>query len=488
MSSKGFTLIEALITSFVIGTVTVGIFGLFVLTLRTSNESERRIVAVALANEKMELVRNLPYQNVGTAGGVPSGNIPQSESILRNGVTYAVLTDIRYIDDPYDGEIPEGSQEEDRVTICHKPGTQAESTLEVSASALDAHLAHGDTTGACGSSGEGTEAGDEFNADYKQVRIEVRWNSQYDIKPVLLISYVAPAGIEGGDAGGTLDFLALNAAGQAVESATVNIVNTIVDPAIHITTQTNAEGRVVLPGLPESSGSYELSVAKNGYTAEQTYDQTTTFFPDADHSHLSMIAGAVTSKTFFIDLVSSLSIHTQDEDELIVPSIAYTLRGTKPIGTDDDENTLYLVDEAAATDVSGNHNHTGLVWDSYNLTIDGGTTGYDIKETSEVLPLQLDPAENVSLTVVLVPHTPLSLHVTVTDPNSAPLDNATVNLVGTGYNETRGTGIYGQVFFEDLPQTGEYTLDIDAPGYIPANQQIDIDGSERILIPLASSA
>ena len=36
-----------------------------------------------------------------------------------------------------------------QVTICHKPGTPAEQTKEVDAPAVPAHLAHGDTLGAC---------------------------------------------------------------------------------------------------------------------------------------------------------------------------------------------------------------------------------------------------------------------------------------------------------------------------------------------------
>ena len=38
---------------------------------------------------------------------------------------------------------------EDEETICHKPGTPSEKTLTKSGSALEAHLAHGDTVGAC---------------------------------------------------------------------------------------------------------------------------------------------------------------------------------------------------------------------------------------------------------------------------------------------------------------------------------------------------
>lgn len=37
----------------------------------------------------------------------------------------------------------------DKVTLCHKPGTPDEVTIEVSVNALDAHLAHGDRVGTC---------------------------------------------------------------------------------------------------------------------------------------------------------------------------------------------------------------------------------------------------------------------------------------------------------------------------------------------------
>src|SRR5262249_34871179 len=36
-----------------------------------------------------------------------------------------------------------------KVTICHKPGTAAEQTMEVPASALGGHLGHGDFVGVC---------------------------------------------------------------------------------------------------------------------------------------------------------------------------------------------------------------------------------------------------------------------------------------------------------------------------------------------------
>jgi hypothetical protein len=44
---------------------------------------------------------------------------------------------------------PPESGGSERVTICHKPGTPAEKTKTIPASALNDHLGHGDTTGSC---------------------------------------------------------------------------------------------------------------------------------------------------------------------------------------------------------------------------------------------------------------------------------------------------------------------------------------------------
>lgn len=41
------------------------------------------------------------------------------------------------------------AQYDDKVTVCHKPGTPAQKTLAVPAAALEAHLAHGDYAGLC---------------------------------------------------------------------------------------------------------------------------------------------------------------------------------------------------------------------------------------------------------------------------------------------------------------------------------------------------
>lgn len=437
-SSRGFTIIEVTITIFLIGTVVVGIFGLFILALRSAQDSSRRVVATALANERMEMVRNLPYLNVGTMGGVPNGSVPQSEVVVRSGLTYAVGTDIRYVDDPFDGE----------------------------------------------------SGGDTYSADYKQVRVEVSWENPNNTASVLFVTHIVPQGIEGGDLGGTLDFQVLDADGVGVASAEIHLVNDTVDPPIDLTTYANSDGELLLPGLTESADSYEISVTNSGFTSEQTYDVTPTFIPDADHSHLSMIIQTTTSKTFFIDNVASVNIHTQDDSLAALADIPYTFQGTKTIGVDDLGQPVYVVAEDATTSSNGNNGHADLVWDSYNMLIDGLATGYDIKETNLPLPLVVNPGDTIDLDVTLVPHTSLSLHVTVVDSMGDPIDNATVQLVNSSeaYDETLGTGAVGQVFFSDLPAIDDYDLNIDAPGFTSTMQTVPVDEGERIVVELATSS
>lgn len=55
--------------------------------------------------------------------------------------------------------VDSASAGQEKVTVCHKPGTPAEATLEIAAPALNAHLGHGDHEGECqGPQSEGCTA------------------------------------------------------------------------------------------------------------------------------------------------------------------------------------------------------------------------------------------------------------------------------------------------------------------------------------------
>lgn len=443
----GFTILEVLITIFIIGTVVTGIFGLFILNISTNREGERRVMALALANERAEMIRNLPYDEVGTEGGVPAGAVKQQETIVRDGLSYTVKTDIRYIDDPFDKLITDSPP-------------------------------------------------DTLNTDYKQARIEVSWMAAGgSTRTTRLLLQISPPGVEGGTEGGTLLFQALNATGAAVAGAAVTLQNSAVDPAVNITTQTDNAGYLVLPGLPPATEQYVLTVTKNGFTTEQTYSATSSFTPDVAYRHLTLLVGQLTGKTFAIDALSAFTIRTQNTVQAAIGSIAYTLRGSKTTGTDAAGQPVYLTTRMGTTNASGQATESTLTWDSYNFTVDGVATGYDIKETSMVLPLTLDPGVTLDMTATLVLHQERSLHVTVVSPLGLPVDNATVRLSGAGYDVTLGTGAVGQVYFPNNPQLpadfipadGNYTLEITAPGFQPATSIVMVSGTTRVRIELAPS-
>lgn len=445
MSSKsGFTILEVLITVFIIGTVITGIFGLFILNIRTNREGERRVVALALANERAEMIRNLPYDDVGTEGGIPAGAIKQQETIVRDGLSYTVKTDIRYIDDSFDKLITDSPP-------------------------------------------------DVLNTDYKQARVEASWTAAGgEARTTYVLLQISPQGVEGGTAGGTLLFQALNAIGAAMAGATVTLQNSAANPAVNITTQTDSAGYVVLPGLPPATEQYALTVTKSGFSTEQTYTATSSFTPDVAHRPLTLITGQLTAKTFAIDALSGLNIRTQNTSQVAVGPVAYSLQGGKTIGTDSLGQPVYLTVRNGTTAANGQATESNLTWDSFDFTIDGAATGYDIKETTFVLPLTLDPGATLDLTATLVPHQERSLHVTVVSPTGVPVDNSMVRLFGGAYDVMLGTGAVGQVYFPNnpvlpadyIPSNGDYTLEITAPGFQAFTSTVTVTGTSRVRIEL----
>ncbi len=101
----GFTLLEIVVTLGVLVLSVVGIARLMKAYLRITANEKFKVTAATLANHKLETIRNLPYKDIGTVGGIPPGNLPAEETITRNGVKYTVKTTIVYIDDPFDGTI-----------------------------------------------------------------------------------------------------------------------------------------------------------------------------------------------------------------------------------------------------------------------------------------------------------------------------------------------------------------------------------------------
>ena len=257
-TARGSSLIDVLIAVFILTISFVAILGVLQLSVRLVGHTKARIGAVALANEAVEYARSLPYDSVGTMAGIPSGNIPQLQTILFNGVSYTRRTLVQYVDDPKDGL-----------------GTLDQNGLP---------------------------------ADYKRIKIEMSWTLRGSPRTFSVISNIVPRGVETIAGGGTLLISVLDALGAAVPAANVHIQNNSLVPTISIDTSTNAAGTVLFPGSPAGS-SYEITVTRAGMSTSKTYD-TDASNPNPTPRHLSVVAGGTTASTFEIDFLGSKTVKT----------------------------------------------------------------------------------------------------------------------------------------------------------------------------------
>ena len=263
--SRGASLIDVVVGSALMLVVFMGISAAFQLSVEAVSNNKARAGAVALSGERMEYIRSLAYDAVGTVGGIPAGAIAQSETVSLNDISYTRRTFIAYVDDPRDNTGPGG----------------ADNFPTVSPIALD----------------------------YKVARVDVSWASKQGERHIVLVTRIEPPnGLElacpPSTPCGTLAVTVTNAADEPVVNAQVRITNATTDPEIDVTTFTNEDGMVVFAGAPEASD-YHAVVTKTGYSSDRTYD---TANPALGPQTVS--ANQTTSVPLQIDLLSSMTITT----------------------------------------------------------------------------------------------------------------------------------------------------------------------------------
>jgi len=101
--TTGFTFIETVVGTAVFLVVALSAYQAFNALLNATLSVRAKVAATELANERLEIVRNLPYADVGIVGGLPVGKLIRSQTIVRDNYSFNVQTTIRSIDDPFDG-------------------------------------------------------------------------------------------------------------------------------------------------------------------------------------------------------------------------------------------------------------------------------------------------------------------------------------------------------------------------------------------------
>lgn len=386
--TNGMTLVELVVSVALFAVIAVSAFQAFSNIINIITVSRNRVIAMALANEQFEIIRNLPYSDVGIVNGVPSGKIPHIQTIERSSVTFTVTATIRNTDDPFDGLI-------------------------------------------------GESPNDLSPADYKLVELEVTCASCPHFNPVFINTKVAPKNLETASTNGALFVRVFDANGQAVPDASVHIENNQVAPAIVIDDTTNVSGILQVVDVPPGNSAYEIYITKSGYTSDQTYTPGAVGNPNPLKPHATVALQQVTQTSFAIDEESSMDISTITQTCQPVPSVDFSLKGARLIGTGPD---VVKFDQNYFTNGSGLKTISGLEWDTYSLSLTDFS--YDLAGTNPIFPVSLSPGSYQEVSLVVVPTNPRNLLVVVKDlATGLPLANATVRLEKAGYDETFMTGL-----------------------------------------------
>ncbi len=385
--SRGFSLVEALVAIALMG-MFLTLFQGYTTILTAIKAVRNKLTQASIANEKIEIIHNFPYDSVGLVSGVPAGIIPASEYITRSGNTYRIDTVVRNIDDPFDGTI-------DGVPDDTSP------------------------------------------IDYKIVEVTVTCTTCTNAPTISLTGRVSPVGLEAATTNGLLIVRAIDATGAPLSGATVRIVNSTTTPAIDITDVTDVNGELRQVGVPPSTNTYQITVSKTGYSTDQTLPIGAVGNPNPAKPHATITASNSTQTSFAIDRTSTLNISTVNSACSAIASFPFVLTGSKIIGN---SPTVYKYNQSHTTDGSGLLALASLEWDSYSLT--EASTAYTIAGTIPLTPFLLSPNATQSFEIVLAPQVNRNLLVTVIESGTGlPVSGASVRVRKNPLDQTKTTGV-----------------------------------------------
>jgi hypothetical protein len=256
---NSFTLIEVLVGTFLVLIVFLGIFGAYQLGLKVVGLSKNKITATAIANGQLELIRNLPYESVGTKGAelpYAQGVLDSVTTTVRNNVEYKIETQVKYVIDETDGI---GAQ-------------------------------------------------DSCNWDYKRAEVKVSWSGRFsgevklvtDIAPKNKVEEIATCQTQ---PGGILSVSVFNSQGIMVDSPLIEVFDPQTGQKIDFATPSSGKY-----DFPLATSTYKVVVSKEGYNSERTYGTDEIATPEKPHPII--LEGQITKISFSIDRLSSFSVET----------------------------------------------------------------------------------------------------------------------------------------------------------------------------------
>ena len=250
---RGFTFIDVIVGISLMLIVFLGIFGAFQLGLKVVGLSEAKITATALANQQIEMIRNLPYQSVGVIGGFPAGVLEPVTTTIINNIEYTIETRVDFVIDPADGIAPPD---------------------------------------------------DDCPNDYKKVEVRVSWPGRF-AGEVKLVTDVAPQNLiqECEILGGILSVSVFDAYGTMVPFPLIEVKDPLTDEVLKTATPVEGQHYFALP-----SSTYKVVVSKPGYSLDRTYGLDEIANPEKPHP--VVLEGQLTEISFSIDRLSTFLVNT----------------------------------------------------------------------------------------------------------------------------------------------------------------------------------
>ena len=398
----GFSLIESMIGIVIFTLLAGATYQTFMAVSKTIVLDRENTTIANLADQYLEIARNLPYAQIGTTQGNPNGALPDYANLktaIVGATTYQIYYEVTYTDDPADG-------------------------LFISGTDMSAPN------------------------DYKQVKLSIKNTTTGRITN--FVTNIVPSGLEGMTSGGALWIHVIDAVGQPVAGASITITNSTISPSINLNrTSSNVSGGIggdwVEVGLPDSANSYHIVVTKNGYSTDQTY-AISGGNPNPVKGDSTIANGQVTDITFSIDLLSNLTFNTLNTTCQAISSVGIGVNGTKLIGTP----SLLKFSNTYNSNGGGQVALNNIEWDNYTPALTGNS--YMIFGSSPIQQINLLPSTTQSFNLILGAKTTNSFLAIVKDKatNNA-IEGANVRLtnssLGLDTDIDTGGSLFGQQFW-----------------------------------------
>ena len=173
-----------------------------------------------------------------------------------------------------------------------------------------------------------------------------------------------------------------------------------------------------------------------------------------------------------------------DVGPIPIPSVSFTLTGSKTIGEDGSGTDIKKNIISASTGSAGWNELLNIEWDAYSFT----TTGYDVAELCDPDDLSINPNTTNTIDAYLEPASSHSLRVDVRTELGGFIEGANVSLTRTGYSENENTSTCGQTYFGSLGNYSDYDVQVSKSGYVTEDvTDVVVSGDTELSVVLTTS-